>query len=55
MLFFCIGVFRCHNLYGMPVDTSNMLKRVLEDIHVTTGRAVIGYTVNYMKVPKGNF
>lgn len=35
----------------MPVDISNMLQRVREDIFVTTGRAVIECTPNSMKVP----
>lgn len=35
----------------MPVDTSNMLKKVLEDFRVTTGRAVTECTANSMKVP----
>lgn len=34
----------------MPIDTQ-MLKKVLEDFHFTTGRAVVESTAKFMKVP----
>lgn len=44
----CLNI--CHSLCGMPIDTY-VLRKVLEDFHVTTGRAVVDCTATFMKGP----